>query len=150
MNIDRGLFRFFLIGLFAVALVFPLAFTYYVFVEEKETTDYVRQQFIADLSEPACKEIIAKRGTADELRDEGCWVSSSFWNRALELSNRTGQEIDLAFFDEVLSDYLFEHFFQWFPLQLTAYLLGLYVAASLMLYLAYRILRWGFAGFKSK
>lgn len=149
MNINRGLFRFFVIGLLAVTLVVLLTFAYYIFVLGQENREFYRQQFIADLAEPACKEIIEKRGTAFELKVAGCSVWPYFWNRSLELSSNDDREIDLALFDEVLSDYYLEQFFNWDTVQFLSLLLGVYVVASFSLYLAYRIIRWGIAGFKS-
>jgi len=150
VNINRGLLRFFVIGLLAIPVGVSLVYAYLILEYGLEAKERHQQEFIADLAEPACKEIIEKRGTAIELKDAGCSVSDYLWDRSLELSRDEEREINFTLFNEVLYDHhFFEPLFSWALVQIIALYLIVYVLVSVPLYLAYRIIRWGIAGFKS-
>ena len=153
MNIDRGLFRFFVIGLVAVSVVIATV-AYMAVKQEQERIDGFRNIFLQDIANPACVEIITERGTLQELRARGCldsfyYYSNKFWSRALEVNSRTGQEIGLAMFDKITADLLSEQIWSLETAKLLLLAFGAYTLACLCLYLVYRVLRWGIAGFKS-
>ena len=152
MNIERGLFRLFLIGLIPVFLYayeesFQNVREYRIFIDEQ------REEIRAEYSISECLRMAANKGANMNMEplDPGGYCSDMgmYWEEALKLSNETGRPMGMEVFNTVLDNELKEWTQKVYLVGFTLFP-GLYALASLMLYVAYRILRWGFAGFKSK
>ena len=152
VNIERGLFRLFLIGLIPVFL-YAYELSFQATKKERDATEQRKKNIAAELTYAGCQNMAAMKGANMNMELLGwagdCSSMGMYWNEAMQLSNETGKPINEELFNTILDNDLKE----W---NQKVYLLGLtvipvlYVLASLMLYVAYRILRWGFAGFKSK
>ena len=149
VNINRGFFRLFLIGFFAVCIFLVVIF-YNVASDEAAAADYERSLIQDYLTEPACQEIIAKRGSIGEIEAAGClFFPADLWYRALALNDRTGQEINMEMFDNLIDDEFHDWLWTWDIAWIVTTILGLYLLGSLSVYAVYRILHWVIAGFKS-